>query len=233
MNAWPPCIVLAGGLGTRLQGAAGDVPKCLAPIGGKSFIELQIGRLVAVGMTDLILALGHRAEDVVQVLRSAGRINELRYLIEPAPLGTGGAIAFAMNHFGLDEVVVVNGDTFLTGNLSGLKPVLNRVGGELLRMAVIQTPDRGRFGGVRIGADRRVEAFLEKEASGRGDINAGAYRLCRDAIAESSKQSFSLERDVLPGLAARGAIFAVEIDGSFVDIGVPEDYFRFRDQHAG
>lgn len=224
--------MLAGGFGTRLQGAAGDVPKCLAPIGSKSFIELQIDKLLAGGMTDVILALGHRGDDVVGVLRSTGRLGGLKYLIEPTPLGTGGAIAYVMDHFDLDEVVVVNGDTYLTGDLSGLQPVLARGCGELLRMAVIQASDRARFGGVQIGADGRVEAFLEKGVSGGGDINAGAYRLCRDAIANSSRKSFSLERDVLPGLATSGVIFAVRIDGSFVDIGVPEDYFTFRDQHV-
>lgn len=227
-----PCIVLAGGLGTRLQSAVPDRPKCLAPVGNRSFLEIQLGLLAQQGVTDFVLSLGHLAE---QILAEADRLSarfDIRTVIEPSPLGTGGAIAFAMHSLNQDEVLVTNGDTFLGGNLSEMLQPLDLPRQELVRMAVVQVPDRRRFGGVQAVGDR-VTGFYEKGASGPGWINAGLYRLHSrvfDSLQPGS--AFSFETQILPGLAEKGKLGACQIDGAFTDIGVPHEYYRFCSEHT-
>lgn len=226
------CIVLAGGLGTRLRSAVADLPKCLAPVGSRTFIDIQLESLRAAGIDDVVLSLGYHAQTVIAAVSAKARVPAIRHVVEPALLGTGGAIAFAMDTLALTEVLVVNGDTFLDGDVGALLAPLDCGSGELLRMAVATVEDRSRFGGVQFGGDRIVTGFLEKGHSGPGPINAGLYRLSRAALPASRSGAYSLEADVLPGLVARRAVTAAPIDGSFTDIGVPEDYFRFCEQHA-
>ena len=137
-----------------------------------------------------------------------------------------------MDTLALNEVLVANGDTFIDGDVGALLAPLDCGSRELLRMAVVTVEDRSRFGGVQFGGDRIVTGFLEKGHSGPGPINAGLYRISRAALPASRSGAYSLEADVLPGLVARRAVTAAPIDGSFTDIGVPEDYFRFCEQHA-
>jgi D-glycero-alpha-D-manno-heptose 1-phosphate guanylyltransferase len=227
------CIVLAGGLGTRLRSAVGVRPKCLAPVGRRAFIEIEIEALLASGIDDVVLSLGYGAGTVVGALASTLAARRVRYVIEPSPLGTGGAIAHVMDTLGLDEVLAANGDTYLSGDIGGMLTPLRSGQGELFRMAVVRVPERSRFGGIQVGADGRVEAFIDKGRQGPGEINAGLYRLCRQAMPAARNGAYSLETDVLPALVAQGLVTALAVHGSFTDIGVPEDYFRFCKQHGG
>ncbi len=235
MNTGTPqsCIVLAGGLGTRLRSAVANLPKCLAPVGQRSFLDVQVDALLAAGVTDIILSLGYKADAVIAAMQASPIQRPVRWVVEPQLLGTGGAIAHVMDTLGLDETWVANGDTFLSGNLSAMLKPLERSKGELFRMAVVRVENRSRFGGVAINAQHQVERFLEKEAAQAGDINAGLYRLCRSALPSTSPGPYSLENDVLPDLVGQRCVTAVRIDGSFIDIGVPQDYFRFCETHGG
>lgn len=232
MTPWPPCIVLAGGLGTRLRSVVSDLPKCLAPVGDRPFLEIQMSALMAAGLNDMILSLGYRADDVVAALRSSPRAWPVRYFVEDSPQGTGGAIAQVMDKFELDEVLVVNGDTHLDGDIAGMRVPLERGRGEQLRMAVTHVEDRSRFGGVRVDVDGRVRGFLEKGQQGTGVINAGLYRLSRNALPKWHPEPYSLEAHVLPGLVKRGAVRALEVGGNFTDIGIPADYAKFCMKYA-
>ncbi len=226
------CVILAGGLGTRLRGVVGDRPKCLAPVGRRPFLEIQLDTLFAAGVDEVVLSLGHGADQVIAAVRGEAARRPVRWVVEPELLGTGGAIAHVLDTLKLDEVWVANGDTYLDGDLSGLLAPLGRAQGELLRMALVQVPDRSRFGGVQVDADGRVTGFLEKGRHDAGWINAGLYRLARRALPVARGGPYSLEADVLPGLVAQGAVTACELPGRFTDIGVPEDYRRFCEQHG-
>ena len=227
------CIVLAGGLGTRLRSAVADRPKCLAPVGARAFIDIQIDSLLAAGIDEVVLSLGYMADTVIAAVPAGQAGRPVHHVVEPALLGTGGAIAYAMDALGLDEVLVANGDTYLSGDITGMLKPLARDTGELFRMAVVQVPDRSRFGGVNVGAAGRVTGFLEKGQQGPGGINAGLYRICRAALPAVRAGAYSLESEVLPELVAQGAVTALAVDGEFTDIGVPEDYFRFCAAHGG
>lgn len=234
MNATAPvCVVLAGGLGTRLRSAVADRPKCLAPVGERSFLDLLLDRLFDAGIGRVVLSLGHQADMVQATVASQTHQRAISSVVEPRPLGTGGAIAHTLDTLGLDEVLVANGDTYLDGDLSAMLAPLDKPRGELFRMALVQVADRGRFGGVEVDVQGRVTGFVEKGRQGPGAINAGLYRLCRQVLPAAGAGAYSLEADVLPQLVARNAVSAAAIEGHFIDIGVPEDYFRFVRQHAG
>ena len=221
--------MLAGGLGTRLRQAVADRPKCLAPVGGRSFVELQLEMLRRRGIESFVLSLHHQAHLVVRAVEPLAETLKVQMLVEPEPLGTGGAVAYAMRSWGLEDALVTNGDTWLDADLQAmLEPPLDQAGGERMRIATVEVAERSRYGGVELGADGRVARFLDKGCSGAGLINAGLYRLQLDALEPAgARQHFSLEADVLPALAAAGALGAARLDGVFVDIGVPEDYRRF------
>lgn len=227
------CIVLAGGLGTRLRPLLTDRPKCLAPVGQRPFLALQLQLLATRGIQHFVLSLGHLAPLVLQAIEPLRAHLRIDAVTEPEPLGTGGAILHTMTEAGVTECMVTNGDTWIEADLSRLIAPLDPAAQEKLRMGCTVVPDRSRYGGVAFEGSGLVAGFLPKGAEGSGPINAGFYRVHRSAFDGWNAGSvFSLETDVLPGLIAAGAVSATPLDGGFIDIGVPEDYRRFCALHA-
>lgn len=224
------CIVLAGGLGTRLRSAVPDLPKCLAPVGKRPFLEIQLQALAAQGVDHFVLSLGHMAGAVQDAARRFRVDARIETVVEAQPLGTGGAVLHAMAEAGLDDALVANGDTFLEASLAAMLTPLRA--GERFRMAAIAVPDRARYGGVELQGSR-VSAFIEKGRQGPGLINAGLYRVQRAAFDGFERGvAVSMETQVMPALLAPGTLHAAVLDGSFIDIGVPEDYWRFCAEHG-
>jgi D-glycero-alpha-D-manno-heptose 1-phosphate guanylyltransferase len=227
-----PCVVLAGGMGTRLRSAVPDLPKCLAPVGDRPFLELQLRALQDQGVTRFVLSLGHMAGAVLEAVAKIELQAPIECVVESSPLGTGGAVLNAMQEAALDEAWVVNGDTYIDAGLLPMTPPLDLAGGEQARMAVVRVQDRSRYGGVDI-EDGRVRAFVEKGRQGPGLINAGLYRMHRQAFNGcAAGDAFSMETQLMPRLLPTGALRATTLAGDFIDIGIPEDYFRFRDRYA-
>jgi D-glycero-alpha-D-manno-heptose 1-phosphate guanylyltransferase len=204
------CILLAGGLGTRLREALPGVPKCLAPVAGTPFVQIQIERLASQGVERFVLSLGHLAEQVIEVAERLRKTFRVDWVVEPRPLGTGGAALFAMHHAALSEALVANADTFIEGDISALLSPLN--GAEQIRMCM-------------------AEPFLPGGAPGPRLVSAGIYRVHRKAFGNYRPgEAFSLESDVIETLAGEGKVAAVVLERPFADIGVPRDYFRFCEQ---
>lgn len=226
------CIVLAGGRGTRLQGILPDLPKCLAPVAGRHFLEIQIETLAAQGVERFVLSLGYLAEQVIAAVEPLMRNYRIECVLESKPLGTGGAVLHAMDTLDLGEALATNGDTLLDAALGAMLKPLDYQQDEAMRIAVTHVADRARFGGVELkGA--RVAGFVEKGTSAPGPINAGVYRLARSAFdGHAPGTNFSLETQVMPELVARGVLTAAPLAGSFIDIGIPEDYQRFQSRYA-
>jgi D-glycero-alpha-D-manno-heptose 1-phosphate guanylyltransferase len=223
-----PCIVLAGGLGTRLRPAVADRPKCLAPVGDTTFLALQLQLLAERGVQRFVLALGHRAAQVLQAIEPLCARYAMEPIVEPEPLGTGGAVLNAMDASDLAECLVVNGDTWLDADLDALLRPLAIDDTERMRVGCVLVADRGRYGGVVLGEHGRIAGFEPKGAHGVGLINAGLYRVHRRAFDDQTVgRSFSLESETLPARVAEGSVTAVPLEGQFIDIGVPEDYRRF------
>lgn len=227
------CLILAGGLGTRIRCVLGDVPKCLAPVGSTAFLSLLVGHLRRQGFTDIVLSLGHAADQVESYIAAHDELREVALCHEPAPLGTGGAILFAMDTLGLDEAVVVNGDTFLDAPADALWPALRSDQGECIRMLAAQVPDAARFGALRLDSGGCLAGFQEKGVTGSGYINAGYYRVGRKAFGKLRPGDvFSFEAEILTPASAEGTVRVAAVSGRFTDIGVPEDYRAFCDQYA-
>lgn len=228
MSIVPPCIVLAGGLGTRLQSVVPDLPKCLAPVHGRSFLELQLRSLADRGVNYFILALGFRAGDVAKELASDwAQRYRIDVVTERRPLGTGGAIKNAMRFAAVKDAVVVNGDTYVGGQLDCMWATRNPLANNKTLMAVVKVTNRSRFGGVNIDARGKVCSFLEKTTTGPGLINAGIYRISLGTLERVKYDQFSLEELLLPCLASEGSLHSEEIQGPFIDIGTPDDYRIF------
>jgi NDP-sugar pyrophosphorylase family protein len=218
-------LVLAGGLGTRLRGVLPDRPKILAPVLGKPFLEYLIRWLALQGCRRLILSLGYRAEDVLLWLESFDLPSvEIQTVVEPEPMGTGGAIAFAARAIASDPVLVLNGDTVVDADLNAFLLAHSRVGtkASILCAAV---DNAGRYGAIEIDDHDRVARFVEKseEIVGSHWINAGFYLFNRDLVCEIERRlrKGSLERDILERMPA-GSIGACRTKGCFLDIGTPE-----------
>lgn len=220
-------LVLAGGFGTRLKSAVGNVPKALAPVEGTPFLQLQIRHWVAQGVRSFVFLLHHEAAQVIDFLRC--RRDDLlkdcsvAWTVEPKPMDTGGAVAYAIRDQRIvGDVLVSNADTWLGSGIREMREAVSPA------MAVVRVRDVARYGEVVFDEGCRVTSFNEKGGQGRGGwINAGLCRLCPALFDDWHGNVLSLERDVFPALVKEGALGVVRVNTDFIDIGVPQDYRRF------
>ncbi len=218
-------MVLAGGLGTRLAGRLNGVPKPMAPIAERPFLEILLQQLRDAGCARVVLSVGHLHGVIQSHFGAAFHGMRVEYSIEDAPLGTGGAIRAALGHAMEKAVLVLNGDTFLDADYAAMLR-FHAAQAAGMTMAVTRREDIARYGGV-IVTYGRITGFQEKGRSGPGWINAGAYVIDRDLPWPSHlPENFSFETDFLAPEIARLAPAAYEVDGFFLDIGVPEDLDR-------
>jgi len=224
-------IVLAGGLGTRLRHIVPDLPKPMAPVAGRPFLEIVLTSLANKGFKRVVLSLGYLADKVVAHFGNWFAGMELVYEIEQYPLGTGGAVRGALERCLADHVYVLNGDTFLDLEIGPLEAQWQTNGNPII--VAREVPDTLRYGRLDISKEQ-VCGFLEKGTDGPGLINAGCYVLPRDILNEFEiGKAFSLEIDFLAE-AVKGRRFDVFVtNGHFIDIGVPEDYHRAQTELAG
>lgn len=220
-------LVLAGGFGTRLQSVVAEVPKALAPVGNVPFLQLQIEHWIAQGMRSFVFLLHHQAGLITNFLQQEKatflKDCEVKWLVESTPMDTGGAVAYAVEQLGLSEdFLVANADTWLGSGIQELRQA------KAPAMAVVELPDASRYGQVQIDDENHVTAFREKNShTGAGRINAGLCHLSAELFKDWNHRPFSLERVSFPAWAASGNLNAVAIHTNFIDIGVPDDYFRF------
>lgn len=223
-------IVLAGGFGTRLRQVVSDVPKPMASVAGRPFLEILLAALAKNGFKRVVLSLGYMAEKIALHFGCQYRGIELVYEIEKTPLGTGGAVRAALEHCRDDHVFIFNGDTFLDLEVPKIEAQWNMNGVPVL--VAREVADTSRYGRLDV-ADGRVVRFLEKGMSGPGLINAGCYilpRRCLDGFALG--EPFSLEADFLARSVPQMQIDVFVMHGHFIDIGIPEDYARAQTELA-
>lgn len=217
-------IILAGGFGTRLTGLVRDVPKPMAPVAGRPFLEYILDDLVKQGIDRAVLAVGYKKEIIMDHFQQRYRGLELLYSAETEPLLTGGAIRQAMALCREERVFVINGDTFFQVDLSALRTFALR-SGKAIVITLKEMKNISRYGAVEIDRDGNVTAIREKEALPWGYINGGIYDMSRHAL-ERFPERFSLENDGFPDMFRKGQLKGFLAKGFFIDIGVPEDYMR-------
>ena len=224
-------LLLAGGFGTRLRPLTLNTPKPIVPIFDRPFLHHQIELLKQVPEVDeIILSLNYHPERIEAVM---GRGDDaglpIRYLVEPQPLGTGGAVKFAEPY--LDGTTLVfNGDVLAETDLAALVERHRKCGA---RATIVLAPveDPARYGLVETDGDGNVTRFIEKPDPAQvtcNTINAGIYVLepaTFDRIPPGTR--YSIEQRYFPSLVERGEAFAAYVErGYWLDIGTPAAYHQ-------
>lgn len=219
-------VVLAGGLGTRLRGVLPDLPKPLAPVNGKPFLEWVLLHLAANGIRTAVISTGYKSEAIVDWSRTAA-IAEIRVSTraEPSPQGTAGGFLHAVgNQVSGSPWLLCNGDTLVLANLSFLYDALK--GNDAAVLGVRQA-DASRYGRLETDARGLLTGFVEKRP-GAGLINAGVWLFSAALLSRfPKKRPLSLEADVVPRWLKDGVrIAVVPVDAPFIDIGIEETYAK-------
>jgi len=219
-------IVLAGGLGTRLQHVLPDIPKCMAPVNGKPFLTYVLDALEKQNLDKVILSVGYRKDHIINYFGSNYRSLKIIYSIENEPLGTGGAIKSALRYCDNKHIFILNGDTYFKPELDAMSDLHKKSAADIT-IAVKYLADTERYGLVVADQHGKIVEFREKDKlTGNGWINGGIY-LVRTAVFDNfQQQKFSIENDVFKVSCDKLHLQAFQTDAFFLDIGIPEDYKR-------
>ncbi len=222
-------LILAGGLGSRLRTIVANHPKVLAPVAGRPFLTYLLDQLMATGFRRVVLCTGYKGKQVKTTFGNTYNDLAIQYSQEPEPLGTGGALRFALPMIHTKSVLVFNGDSYVKSKLQEfLVWYFEKKPPAALLLA--RLPDTRRYGQVEFDANGRVVCFEEKGARlGPGWINAGVYLFNRSLIESMpAGKPVSLEIDVFPNLISRG-LYGFRCEDVFIDIGTPESYAEAND----
>ena len=218
-------IILAGGLGKRLRSVVDDLPKPMALINNRPFLEYQFDYLISQGIEIAVLSVGYKHEIIRNHFGGKYKSLTLKYALEKEPLGTGGGILKAMPFVEGDYVFIVNGDTLFKPNLKELYTFHQKKKADIT-IALRIVKEAQRYGIVSMNESERVITFLEKNPqAGVGYINAGIYLMPTNIIQTKIQQEkFSLEKDFFENYIEDLKIYGFPTESYFIDIGVPEDY---------
>jgi D-glycero-alpha-D-manno-heptose 1-phosphate guanylyltransferase len=218
-------IILAGGMGTRLRTVLTDLPKPMALINGKPFLHYLLEWLSGYPVNKFIISVGYKAEFIINYFGSSFKDIPIEFAIEKKPLGTGGAIMFAIKNTTTSNVIIVNGDTYFPIDISGFynKHIINNY---LISVALKQMVNFDRYGSVECKGETIV-GFNEKKNCDKGLINGGIYIVNKQFLEKRQfPEVFSFEKDVLENGVRSSELKGSVFDTSFIDIGIPEDYYR-------
>lgn len=221
-------ILLAGGLGTRLQSVVNDRPKPMALIEEKPFMEYVVHELFRNGITDIIFAVGYKGSMVEEYFGDGSRFGmRISYSYEDTPLGTAGAIKHAARYVTEDYAFVLNADTFYQIDYGRLV-TLNQEKNLDMTLVLREVEDVSRYGQATLEGHYLV-GFNEKTKEVKpGTINGGIYLLSKELILNIPEGKVSLENEMIPKWLQEGKqLGGIVNDGYFIDIGIPEDYYRF------
>jgi mannose-1-phosphate guanylyltransferase len=219
--------VLVGGFGTRLRPLTLTNPKQMLPVMGRPMLEHVLGHLRDHGVDQAVLSLGYRPDAFLDAYPDATCAGvHLTYAVEPEPLDTAGAIAFAAHEAGItDRFLVVNGDVLTELDVSALVELHERAGAEGT-IALTKVEDPSQFGVVPTDPDGRVLAFVEKPPPGEAPtdlINAGYYVLEASVLDRVPLgRRVNIERETFPAMVADGSLYARPDDAYWLDVGTPE-----------
>lgn len=225
----PSAVILAGGLGTRLRNAVPDLPKPMAPISGRPFLEYQLDYWISQGVSRFVLSVGYRHEAITGHFGSQYKGVQLEYAIEEQPLGTGGGFLLAAEKLNQDTpFLLLNGDTYFEADWNVLDAFAVEHDADWC-FSVFGTSEKGRYMGIEMSAQGWITSLKSGVEQGHRLANGGVYWVHPRALSEAWRlgEKLSLEDDLFPhALAAGRRLFGIEFRGTFIDIGVPDDYHR-------
>ncbi|MEP6467266.1 MAG: nucleotidyltransferase family protein [Parafilimonas sp.] len=226
----PSIIILAGGLGTRLRSVVSGLPKCMAPVNGKPFLDYVIDYFQQQGITSFIFSLGYKNEIIIEHLTSHFSHLTLKYSIEEEPLGTGGAIKKACALINDEDIFITNGDTLFKANVSSLQNFHQAKNADCT-LALKPMKNFNRYGVIELNEDDSIKSFNEKKQYESGLINGGLYLLNTQIfLSESFPEKFSFETAYLEKYYNQHKMFGLIQYEYFIDIGIPEDYKRANEE---
>jgi mannose-1-phosphate guanylyltransferase len=223
-------IVLVGGEGTRLRPLTLDVPKPALTLVDRPFLAYMIEWLAGHGVDEVVLACGFLPDVLREALGDGEHAGaRIRYVVEPEPRGTAGAIRFAADALGDgldDRFLALNGDVLTDLDLTALLNAHDEHGARAT-IALHPVEDSSAYGLVRTGDGGEVLEFTEKTGEEvPGEVNAGMYVLERPVLdLIPPGENVSIERDVFPRLVGKG-LYGLRLDGYWMDIGTPQRYLQ-------
>lgn len=222
-------IILAGGLGTRLKDVVNDLPKVMAPINGKPFLHYIITHLQQQKINRLILAVGYLRDSIIEWCNTHYPDIDFVFSVEEEPLGTGGGIAQALQHCNTEHVLILNGDTYFAVDTKKIYTQFLSSSAECtLTLKLMHNFDR--YGTVDIDHNNCITGFNEKIYKEEGLINGGVYIILRDQFLRREwPRKFSFEKDYLEIAVSDRVLYGSIADNYFIDIGIPEDYYKCMD----
>mgnify|MGYP000221008503 FL=1 len=221
-------IILAGGLGTRLKSVNPVLPKPLAPINGRPFLEYLFDYWIAQGISKFILSIGYQSQSIIDHFDQNYRGASIEYVVENSPLGTGGGLLLSAT--GLSEpFLVLNGDTFFEVDLKDLSSFHDKNKSEWT-ISLFRTDNSQRYMPIEISSDGIIIKIKETNKQTSYLSNGGVYLINPSVIKNLYKHAnkkISLEDVLLPESFSTGVhLYGLECFGDFIDIGIPEDYYR-------
>lgn len=221
-------IILAGGFGTRLKHIVSEVPKPMAMINNIPFLTFLFQKLQKEGVKHIILSTGYMHGKIADFYGNKFETIDLTYSHETTPLGTGGAILLALEKATTDDVLILNGDTLFDIDIQKFEH-FHALKKGVLSVSLREMEDVSRYGSVVLNNEKKIIAFTEKNEtkSPQGAINGGIYILRKEWYLKLDlPEKFSFEKDVLENLYQQYDFYGLGYNSYFIDIGVPEDYFR-------
>jgi len=219
-------IILAGGFGTRLQTIVFDLPKPMAPVNERPFLDYQLLYLKHYGVKRVILSVGYLNDKITSHYQNNFEGIEIVYAPEKAPLGTGGGIRLALEMCHSKSVLVLNGDSFFDINLNAFCSQHSTFMADC-SLALRKVEDASRYGTITQGTNSVIKSFKEKSGEAvPGVINAGIYILDKEIFLQKTQpnKNFSIEKDFFEKKIKELNISGFTYQGYFIDIGIPEDY---------
>ena len=221
-------IILAGGLGTRLRGTVPGLPKPMAPIRNRPFLEHQMDYWIKQGINRFILSVGYLKELIIEHFGNTYKGIPIEYAIENEPLGTGGGLLLAEK--GLTEpFLVLNGDTFIEVGLENLYEFHLERKSEWT-FSLFRTSQFERYMGMDVSPNGEILSLKSESKKSSGLANGGVYLIEPSVLGSltfKAGDKASLEDELLPNFIYNGGVlYGKECKGKFIDIGVPEDYYQ-------
>lgn len=215
-------VVLMGGFGTRLKSVSGNTPKPMVEVAGRPFVYHLFEKLVKAGCYRIILSLHYQADNIKKkILEDAPVDCELVFVVEDSPRGTGGGIKLAAEFITGDSFIALNGDTYCG---IGYLDFFQKSQRNDLVISGVTVEDGERYGSLDFDSNCNLLSMTEKGTKGPAVINSGTYFIKKSAIMEVDKMEFSFENYFIPKLIGDAKVYLYE--GDFIDIGIPEDYFK-------
>ena len=224
-------IILAGGFGTRLKDIVSDVPKSMATVNGKPFLEYLLNFLSGQGIRKVILSVGYLNDTIQTHFKSQYKNILISYAIEKEPLGTGGGMLNALKNVEGDKVVVLNGDSMFRIDINALSKMHEDNHADVT-IALRYLEDTSRFGSANMNQEKQIVGFQEKQPeAGPGYINGGIYLINKAFFTGNVfPEKFSIEKDCFEKFYSSSRMFGYPARGYFLDIGIPEDYMKAQDE---